>query len=105
MRAFLHTIWWRRVDLYSYTSHFDLSGHLYGDSNTTMPIHCFIAHHSSSIYVPSVTYAEATHERYHHIPTHHMVAESRPLQLTAPTSPHQDTSMAIATQPCLSIVS
>ena len=30
IRAFLHTIWCRRVDLYSYSSHFDLSGHLYG---------------------------------------------------------------------------
>src|SRR6056300_334601 len=49
--AFLHTIWWRRVDLYSYSSHFDSSGHLYGNSNATMPIHSFVAHHSSSIYV------------------------------------------------------
>ena len=52
-RAFLHTIWWRRVDLYSYgySSCFASSIHLYGDSNATMPIHCFVAHHSSSIYV------------------------------------------------------
>ena len=34
-----------------------------------------------------------------------MVAESRPLQLIAPTSTSQDTSTAIATQPCLSILS
>jgi hypothetical protein len=45
-----HTIWWRRVDLYSYTSHFDSSIHLYGDSNSSTPIHCFLAHHSSSTY-------------------------------------------------------
>ena len=53
-RAFLHTKWWPRVDLYSYTSHFDSSTHLYGNSNATMPIHSFAAHHSSSIYVCQV---------------------------------------------------
>src|SRR5210317_2047188 len=46
-----HTIWLRRVDLYSYSSCFASSIHLYGDSNATMTIHCFVAHHSSSIYV------------------------------------------------------
>ena len=30
----------------AYSSHFDSSIHLYGDSNATMPIHCFVAHHS-----------------------------------------------------------
>ena len=34
-----------------HTSHFDSSGHLYGNSNATMPIHSLVAHHSSSIYV------------------------------------------------------
>ena len=59
IRAFLHTIWWQRVDLYSYSSHFDSSIHLYGNSNATMPIHCFIAHSASFvdyICVPSVNY-------------------------------------------------
>ncbi len=50
IRAFLHTIWWRRVDLYSYSSCFASSIHLYGDSNATMPNHCFVAHHSSTFF-------------------------------------------------------
>ena len=46
IRAFLHTIWLRRVDLYIYSSCFASSIHLYGDSNETMAIHCFVAHNS-----------------------------------------------------------
>ena len=51
MRAFLHTIWWRRDDLYSYSSHFDSSGHLYGNSNATMTCTSKSTHHSSSTYI------------------------------------------------------
>src|SRR6056300_304429 len=57
------------------------------------------------ICVPSVNYIVASSLTDQRLPTHHMVAESRPLQLIAPTSTSQDTSMAIATQPCLSIIS
>src|SRR6056300_1336225 len=44
-----HTIWWRRVDLY--TSCFAYSGRLFDYSDGTTPIHCQQAHQSSSTYV------------------------------------------------------
>ncbi len=51
IRAFLHTIWLRRVDLYSYSSCFASSGHLfdYSDGTTTM-IPCN-TRQSTSIYL------------------------------------------------------
>lgn len=51
IRAFLHTIWWWRVDLYSYTSHFDSSWHLFDYSNSVMIMSRFKARQPSSIYV------------------------------------------------------
>ena len=38
MRAFLLTIWWRRVDLYSYSPCLASSDHLFDYSSTTMTI-------------------------------------------------------------------
>src|SRR5210317_204280 len=58
LRAFLHTIWLSRVDLY--TSSFDSSGHLYGYSNATMMIHRCEARQSSS---PYVCQTQMKHER------------------------------------------
>ena len=56
--------------------------------------------------MPNANEAAASPKGDQGLPTHHMVAESRPLQLgIAPAMPHQYTSMAVATQPCLSIVS
>ena len=56
------------------------------------------------ICVPSVNYAVASCLSHQGLPTHHVVAESRPLQLYLTTSTHRDTSTAMATQPCLSIL-
>src|SRR6056300_29888 len=44
-----HTIWWRRVDLY--TSCFAYSGRLFDYGDGTTPIHCQQARQSSSTYV------------------------------------------------------
>src|SRR5210317_1144834 len=106
IRAFLHTIWWRRVDLYSYTSHFDSSGHLYDNSNATMPIHSFVAHHSSSIYMCAKRklHRSISWRRSGPSYTPYGCGESTSIYIP-PTSTSQDTSMAIATQPCLSILS
>jgi len=49
IRAFLHTIWLRRVDLYA--SHFASSTHLYDCTNATMTCTSKSAHYSSSTYV------------------------------------------------------
>ena len=57
------------------------------------------------ICVPSVNYAVASSFDHHSLPTHpYGVGESTSTAIP-PTSTHQDTSMATATQPCLSIVS
>jgi hypothetical protein len=49
--------------------------------------------------VPSVNYTVASSLTDQGLPTHHMVAESRPLQLIAFDSPHEVTSSVTATVP------
>ena len=49
--------------------------------------------------MPNANDAVASSKGNRYLPTHHIVAESRPLQLTAPPWPHQDTSSTTATQP------
>src|SRR6056300_764437 len=82
IRSFLHTRWWRRVDLYSYSSCF---AHIRSLRRLNQRNHAYPLFHSASfvvyICVPSVNEAVASHEGDQGLPTHHMVAESRPLQL------------------------
>src|SRR6056300_595086 len=81
-RAFLHTIWCWRVDLYS-------SQLLLRLINTPLRLqqrnHAYPLFRSASfvvyICVPSVNYAVASHEGDQSLPTHHMVVESRHLHL------------------------
>ena len=47
--GYLHTIWWRRVNLQ--TSCFAYSGNLFDYSDLTMPIHCFVEQQTTSAYV------------------------------------------------------
>ena len=56
--------------------------------------------------MPNANEAVASPKGNQGLPTHHIYGggESTTTAI-APASPHQDTSMAIATQPCLSIVS
>ena len=49
--------------------------------------------------MPNANDAVASSKGNRYLPTHHIVAESRPLQLTAPPWPHQDTSSTTAAQP------
>ena len=44
IRAFLHTIWWWRVDLYGYSSCLASSRHLFDYSNPTMTVRGNVAH-------------------------------------------------------------
>ena len=100
IRAFLHTIWWRRVDLYSYSSCFRLiytplrlQQHNHDDQK--LKYASFVVY----ICVPSVNYAVASSYADQGLPTHHMVAESRPLQLKLLLPPHQYNASTTATQP------
>src|SRR6056300_753126 len=79
------------------TSHFDSSGRLYGYSNATMTINRCEARQSSSTYVCQT---QMRHERrVEPIRTFLHTIWWQRVDLSPPTSTHQDASMAIATQP------
>src|SRR6056300_1702420 len=99
IRAFLHTIWLRRVDLYSYSSCFASSIHLYGDSNATMPIRCFVAHHSSSTYLCQTQMKQQHLLRAIRAFLHTIWWRRVDLYSYTSCFAYQYTSMAIATQP------
>ncbi len=79
-----------------------------GDKAIRGSLHAPSPHQESSsataTVLPNANEAAVCHWCDQDLPTHHMVAESRPLQLIAPDSPHEVTSSATATVPRLSIL-
>ena len=53
--------------------------------------------------MPNANDAVASSKGDRYLPTHHIVAESRPLQLTAPAPPRDETCSTAATGPCRTI--